>query len=515
MIDICFVGNSSLDDIKRDGKSTKVYGGSAIYSAFSFRCFSNKSVSIISSVNSELNNQLGKQNIHVLGGTITNMTSFKIDESQNTCIGTNYSKDNFKMGKVIEVEHLHISFRKGVNIEKILDKDKIKYRTLSIDVMIHSIKECIPYITKHIKKIDILFCNQEEYKILKNYVVQIPIKIITSGQKPVILIDNNFCYAFNTIATSRIVSTTGAGDSLIGGFLSEFIDSHNTKKSLSRGISCASEAIKKMGPITKIRFSKQKNSYKLLPSHIIVLGNSCSGKTTFIKSLRSIYDIYENIDDLKPLLEMFLIDDISYNHTKEKFRTIENKLEYMEEIYHSYLTNFNNIEHYTEKSENGHGYNIIKPILWDLILKKALSKSKGRNVIIEFSRGKDPSYEKEFGTDVYKRSIKLILNELHNTENVMIINLRSDLYIRKIRNEKRRKDGGHFVAEKTMNSVYKEDLFNYVHTAKNCGYIIIDSQRYPVYSIKNNTNMNKIELNTFFTDNLNKMLEYYNNFKEK
>ena len=55
MIDICFVGNSSIDIIKNKTIRKTVYGGSAIYSSLSCRNSSNKKIAILSTVNKNLN----------------------------------------------------------------------------------------------------------------------------------------------------------------------------------------------------------------------------------------------------------------------------------------------------------------------------------------------------------------------------------------------------------------------------------------------------------------------------
>ena len=54
MIDLCFVGNSSIDLIKNENVNMGTFGGSAIYSSLSCRSISNKSIGIISNVNSDL-----------------------------------------------------------------------------------------------------------------------------------------------------------------------------------------------------------------------------------------------------------------------------------------------------------------------------------------------------------------------------------------------------------------------------------------------------------------------------
>ena len=78
MIDICFVGNSSIDDIKCSSGRKKVFGGSCIYSALSCRNSTQKNISIISNVNNESNEVLKLNKIDVIGHILENINSFAI-----------------------------------------------------------------------------------------------------------------------------------------------------------------------------------------------------------------------------------------------------------------------------------------------------------------------------------------------------------------------------------------------------------------------------------------------------
>lgn len=56
MIDLCFVGNCSIDLIKNENRNEETFGGSAIYSSLSCRSVSDKSIGIISNVDNKLKN---------------------------------------------------------------------------------------------------------------------------------------------------------------------------------------------------------------------------------------------------------------------------------------------------------------------------------------------------------------------------------------------------------------------------------------------------------------------------
>ena len=182
----------------------------------------------------------------------------------------------------------------------------------------------------------------------------------------------------------------------------------------------------------------------------------------------------------------------------------------MNDIFQQYLNNYNSIDHYSRKSLSGDGHDIIKPILWDIILKKSVEKDKSRNNIIQFSRGYDELYEKEFGHDVYNRSILAIINALKERNNLLIINITSDLNVRKIRNYIRYQNGGHFVSEDTMNKVYGYDIFAYNQLSDNRGFILINNIKIPVYTIKNNKMLSPFELKKFLTYNVNEIINYFN-----
>lgn len=55
-----------------------------------------------------------------------------------------------------------------MNIQNILENELLNYNHLSVDVMIHSVTDFIPIIEKYASKIEILFCNINEYNIIKN-----------------------------------------------------------------------------------------------------------------------------------------------------------------------------------------------------------------------------------------------------------------------------------------------------------------------------------------------------------
>ena len=150
-----------------------------------------------------------------------------------------------------------------------------------------------------------------------------------------------------------------------------------------------------------------------------------------------------------------------------------------------------------------------------MILEKAVSVLHSKNNIIQFSRGKDELYEHEFGKNVYKRSIDSILDYLPLKDKTVIVNLKSPLTVRKERNAKRYENGGHFVSEDTMDNVYDKDYFAYIETAGSIGYIEVKKQKYPVITICNDKTLSPVELNSFLYYNLERVVNYYNEFNRE
>lgn len=517
MIDICFVGNSSIDYISTKNGRCRTYGGSAIYSSLSCKYGTDKAVAIISNVDLELQRFLQQKGIEVFGNINEEMTTFEIDEENGTCQGIKYCNNSFVFSNKLDINHLHISFRKGVDFDSILNNPNINFKSLSIDVMIHSLNEMLPYILKYYDKIDYLFCNMKEYEILKDYITKIPYKIVTNEEKPVVVMTPKENFAFPVLAQNKIISSTGAGDTFIGGFLSSYIENQNLSEAVVCGIKNSFISLEQFGALVNStrKMVLYNQQLKRLPKNIIVIGNSCAGKTTFIEYLKKYYNIYADIDDLSPLLETFMLDDESLVLNREEFEKLKNRLKFMQPIYEEYLANYNNIKHYSKKAQDNNGHDIIRPILWDMILERAVAVLHAKNNIIQFSRGKDELYEKEFGKNVYERSINSIINELLENEHIIIINLVSLLNTRKERNIERYKNGGHFVSEETMNTVYGFDYFSYIEVDNGLGYIEIKGKKYPVVTILNDKNLNEVELNQFLYYNLDRVINYYNRFYEE
>lgn len=512
---ITYIGNVSKDNIKTiRGENKTSIGGSAIYSSFATKLVNkNINISIVSNTTRRNIEYIKCNNIQFEGNQIENDTEFMIDEQKGTCIGKNYN--NIYLKNKIITDHLHVSFRKGIDISSIINNTELKYKTLSADVMIHSVENIIPEIIKYESKIKILFCNLQEYDIIKDYVRKIPLLIITNNKYPIIIKEKGIFYIYNVKKCKNIVSDTGAGDSFIGGFLGEYLKNKNIEDAVKAGAETSSLSLLNIGPLkTNSKMILNKGKIKKLPSNIIVLGNPCTGKTTFINILTKYFDVYSKIDDIKPLQEVFYIDDTIRKNVAILMESEFNKnIRYCKDIIEEYKMDCPKINYYTKPSKNKKGHDIIRPVLWDKIIEYAIRDDNNINKIIEFSRGKDELYEKEYGEDVYQKSIKEIFKYLVNKNDTIIINIKAPYSIRIERNKERAKSGGHYVSDNAMEKVYKKDYFNSKKYDK-FSTLNLYNEKILVYNM-NNSQINRDKLEEYIIQKIKNMVKIYNEFKEK
>ncbi len=100
---------------------------------------------------------------------------------------------------------------------------------------------------KWIKKIDIIFLNEEEMNILKNKIKGFQgILNITKGPEGV-SVSHKEKQFFKKAPKSFIADRTGAGDSYASGFVSNYIRNNDIKKAMEFGVLNATSCLKKIG----------------------------------------------------------------------------------------------------------------------------------------------------------------------------------------------------------------------------------------------------------------------------
>lgn len=515
-MDITYIGNISKDKVlTKNNEVQSSIGGSAIYSSFATKFVNNKlDIGVIGNTTKDYIEVINKSGITFLGKQTSNNTEFFINELEGTCIGKKYNNISFSGN--LTTEHLHISFRTGIDIDKIIRNKNISFNSLSIDVMIHSVKNFILKIKEYEDKIDILFCNLSEYQVLKEYIKNIPLVVVTNNRHPVIVKEKERISIANVKECKKIISDTGAGDSFIGGFLGEYLKNKDVNNAVNAGIVASNLSLSNIGPLQLNKNSISIKKIKLLelPSNIIVLGNSCAGKSTFVNEFNKYFDIYSNIDDLDPLLEVFDVDDRLREDKKQLFdKKFNENIKFCRDILEQYKEDYPEINFYTNLSKNSEGHDILRPILWDKIIEYSLINNDSSNKIIQFARGRDRLYEKEFGKEIYKRSINIIYKYLSNKDSTLIINMKSPYITRTIRNENRAKNGGHYVSETTMKQVYSQDCF-YSEKYKNFSILNIDNRRILVCNMINKQ-VDDDKIKKYMSKKINSIIKQYNKFKEE
>ena len=217
------------------------------------------------------------------------------------------------------------------------------------------------------------------------------------------------------------------------------------------------------------------------PNLIFIIGPSCSGKSSMSQAICSLYPEYSVLDDTIPLYKIFAADNLLHQNKLQDFWKFV-KESSIDMYYDQDAPCF-----YSHPNNQG-GYLIDNPIVWNIVLTILGKQINSDYTVIEFSRGNDPKYNQFFDIndrDVYPVSFNYLCQTVPSSllKNSLIIDINAPLEIRKERNLNRYKNGGHFVSEKTMNTVYKEDVFDVQNNI-----ISIKETKIPIVYIKNQTN---------------------------
>jgi len=148
------------------------------------------------------------------------------------------------------VGHLHVSCRGGVEFLSALAA--ARYRTASIDVMQPSLCRLGEGISAAAVNAGFLFCNRLEWEMIRALHVPLPRHLFVlrtdAEGVDVMLGGDSLRVASVSVDPSMIVSTVGAGDSFLGGFLAAFVAGGALSVSLNAGIAAATTAVQGFGP---------------------------------------------------------------------------------------------------------------------------------------------------------------------------------------------------------------------------------------------------------------------------
>lgn len=279
--DILFVGNISIDKIKNAIGTRYAIGGSVYNAAYCAKIISKKlRIKIYSIVGSDFPldvlNFLKETGLDTSGIRIIKGKSnffYIIEEKNKSIIKIKYLKelDNFPCKE--KTIHLHVSCRKGIKSPHFYLKT-IPHKRASMDLIFSSLKERIKEIEKCLSLVDMVFLNQDEFKILNKYfghtiesLFPSTIFFITQSEKGIIIKKGEEELNFPGILLNRkkIISTTGAGDAFFGSFLGNYYSSHSPIESLAIAVSAATLSIQDFG-VSHIsnKLSILKNYYNKL-----------------------------------------------------------------------------------------------------------------------------------------------------------------------------------------------------------------------------------------------------------
>ncbi|MFC1612766.1 PfkB family carbohydrate kinase [Patescibacteria group bacterium] len=281
--DLLFVGNISFDKIKNNRNVSRcVIGGSAYICAYCANFVSDLSVKICSVIGRDFPlHIIQKKGINIDGICISKELSniFIVNEKDRTIVFEDHPL-KFTLQNIEHTQHVHISCRKGI-ISPYKCLANIRYHSFSIDVMYSSLEENMPEIVKCMKLVDMLFLNNYEYAILnrclgdkiENVFPRILI-FITQGEKGIIIkkeLNSVYLSGIKIRDKEKIVSTTGAGDAFIGGFLGSYCYSASFIESLAIGVSVARLAVQEFGVshIAKKKLNLENYFKELLPIYKI------------------------------------------------------------------------------------------------------------------------------------------------------------------------------------------------------------------------------------------------------
>lgn len=198
------------------------------------------------------------------------------------------------------------------------------------------------------------------------------------------------------------------------------------------------------------------------PCWILIVGAAAAGKTTVANQIASRLPEFRVISDLIALVQLF-----EYN---DRLKVSKSGLEC--EPSHLWLDLVDSssgarvVAPMTRCLPDG-GHEILDPWVWDEALRRVAESCRDDPyVILEFSRGEDPSYFALHGItggDAYLPSFRVLAKELSSSivKKIFVIHVHAEYAVRMSRNADRRSRGEHFVADLVMKEIYSEDCFRY------------------------------------------------------
>ena len=285
-MNLLIIGSIALDSVENPfGKVEEVLGGSAVYASIAASCFS-KNISIVGVIGNDFPNEylelLKTKNIDIKGVKIANGKTFRWKgkyENLNEAITLQTSLNVFanfspkipekqKLSKYILLENIDPDLQ--ISVIDQLKKPKI----IAADTMNFWIKSKNKSLKKLLKRIDILFINEDEIRMLtdsasifdaaeKTFKIGPKIIVIKRGEYGSITIAKNFLFFVPVFPLKNAIDTTGAGDSFAGGFMGfltseKKLDEQTLKKAALYGTITASFDIESFSLDSLKKMDKEK-----------------------------------------------------------------------------------------------------------------------------------------------------------------------------------------------------------------------------------------------------------------
>ncbi len=251
----------------------------------------------------------------------------------------------------------------------------------------------------------------------------------------------------------------------------------------------------------------------LEPKNIFMLGNSCTGKSSFASKICQQTAMVE-LDDTWALHEIFQGDELICQHYDdsdfiEKWQFFIASLCFTKELWPKNISELKKPLFSISKASGG--FVITDPTIWDVILKlTAATMVKDQQYIFVFARGNDVDYGRLTGTSshkVYNHALELIFTTIGYVDECMALYFQSPISNRISRNEERYRLGYHKISKRGMFKIYYDENISFSNE-NGIDYIVTTFGNIPTLTV-DVPELSEIERASFYEVTYQKALSFY------